>query len=807
MSGLDRHPLRSAARAIGALGLAVAFVMLAFPPAAALAAGGHGGGSQNCYLYNGGSGGTGSNGQGGGPGGSIYGCPGAGGGGGGAGGGTGGDGGAGLNTSGSFNGGNGGAAGTAGDPGTSATGNGNGGGGGGGGGGGNGLSATTITNTTPLTGTAGGAGGNGGGGAGIGSGGGGGGGGAGGYGAIVSGNGTSGNTSSITGGNGGKGGDGGSGFYSGYAGDGGDGGVGVQFTTSGATFTNTGTVTGGNGGARGTGNINGANGSGGVGVVGSGLTIDNTGGTITGGVNGDAISRAFAVAFTGGTNSIGGGTIIGGIDVTGGSFAPALTSSAIGTPLAISGPLTFGTGTQYVVRFSPTASDYADVTGAATLGGASVDAEFSGGSTVLTQYAILHASTGLSGTFGSLTTNLPSWLNADLGYGSNDVYLNLAFTAVGANANQQRVIDALNSGTSLPIGLFTSSSNDLSSLDGEVATGARTATFQLSDQFLTMLLGPLYSGASSSGGQAMGYADERPAISPAAQKAYDGLMGKPKIAADPALWASAYGGVNEASGDAIVGSSDTDTSSYGLAAGAEGELAPGLTIGAALAAGGTRWDLADGLGTGKSYAAQGGVYARAYAGSAYLSVAGAFANHWFSTDRVAGADRITADFQGVSYGVKAETGYRFASPRGLGVTPLVAGGWQALHTPAYSEQDVSGGGLGLSYAAHTATDTLGEIGVRFDKSMMVHGQPLFFFSRFAWAHHWGNSSSLAVAFSSLPGTSFAVNGAATPKDAALVSVGAQMAVNGRWSWQAQFDGAFGEKSQTYGGSTRLAVHW
>ena len=219
-----------------------------------------------------------------------------------------------------------------------------------------------------------------------------------------------------------------------------------------------------------TGTINGANGSGGIGVVGSGPTIDNRRHDCRR-FNGDGITRAFAIAFTGGTNSAGGGTSLAA-STSPAAVSPLPSPPRPWSPLSITGPLTFGTGTQYVVRFSPTVSDDADVTGAAMLGGASVDAEFSGGSTVLTQYAILHASTGLSGTFGSVTTNLPSWLNADLSYGSNDVYLNLAFTAVGANANQQIVVDALNSGTSLPTGLFASSSTDLSSLDGEVATGA-----------------------------------------------------------------------------------------------------------------------------------------------------------------------------------------------------------------------------------------------------------------------------------------------------------------------------------------------
>ncbi len=36
--------------------------------------------------------------------------------------------------------------------------------------------------------------------------------------------------------------------------------------------------------------------------------------------------------------------------------------------------------------------------------------------------------------------------------------------------------------------------------------------------------------------------------------------------------------------------------------------------------------------------------------------------------------------------------------------------------PTYSENDPSGGGFGLTYAAHTATDTRGEAGARFDRA-------------------------------------------------------------------------------------------
>jgi len=241
------------------------------------------------------------------------------------------------------NGGGGGAAGGAGG-GTSGSPNGGAGfpgviGGGGGGGGGfnfNGAGSATISNTSLLTSGNGGQGGDV-----IGGPGGGGGGGAGGYGAIVIGGGASSNTGAIAGGTGGAGGRG----ILGTGGNGGDGGVGVQFTTTGATFTNSGTVAGGNGGVGGTGVLGGGNGGdggvgvlftttgatftnsgtvargnggvggtgigatngtagdGGVGIVGSGLTIINSG-TITGGLSGDGVTRANAITFTGGANTL-----------------------------------------------------------------------------------------------------------------------------------------------------------------------------------------------------------------------------------------------------------------------------------------------------------------------------------------------------------------------------------------------------------------------------------------------------------------------------------------------------------------------
>ena len=81
-----------------------------------------------------------------------------------------------------------------------------------------------------------------------------------------------------------------------------------------------------------------------------------------------------------------------------------------------------------------------------------------------------------------------------------------------------------------------------------------------------------------------------------------------------------------------------------------------------------------------------------------LAGALAFSNHWFTTNRSALGDHLTANFIGQSYGGRIEGGYRYAVLPAFGVTPYGAVQAQDFHTPAYSESDVTGGGFGLSYA-------------------------------------------------------------------------------------------------------------
>ncbi len=113
---------------------------------------------------------------------------------------------------------------------------------------------------------------------------------------------------------------------------------------------------------------------------------------------------------------------------------------------------------------------------------------------------------------------------------------------------------------------------------------------------------------------------------------------------------------------------------------------------------------------------------------------------------------------------------------------------------------MTGGGLGLNYAAMNATDTRTELGTRFDDPAVIGGIPVLLRGRVAWAHDFVSNPALSAAFETLPGTNFIVNGAAIPHDSALTSAGAELFFTPRWSLLVKFDGDFAPTSQTYAGS-------
>jgi uncharacterized protein with beta-barrel porin domain len=451
-----------------------------------------------------------------------------------------------------------------------------------------------------------------------------------------------------------------------------------------------------------------------------------------------------------------------------------------------------------------------------------VNAQLAFGSQVSQRYTILTATGGLGGTtFAGLTsTNLPAGASESLSYDARDVYLKLTagFTNyAGLSRNQQQVANTLtnyfDSTGGIPAAFFGLSRNGLTQTDGEVATGAEHGAFQLMTDFLDLMLDPTAGGGGATGGSAPGFAEEPQRLPPDVAQAYASVLKAPVATSFDQrwrAWGAGFGGSNQTNGDPAVGSSNVTARAYGYAAGMDYRVTPDTLIGFALAGGGTNWSLAQGLGTGRSEAFQAGLYGKSYFGPAYLLGALAVADNWFTTNRTAVGDQLTAKFTGQSYAARGEAGYRYGLPITgaiVGITPYAALQVQDFRTPGYSETDLTGGGFGLSYGAVNATDTRSELGARVDNLQIVAGMPLILRGRLAWAHDWVSNPSQSAVFESLPGASFIVSGAPIPKNSALTSAGAELKIDTNWSLMTKFDGEFASGSQTYAGTGTLRYTW
>ena len=565
-------------------------------------------------------------------------------------------------------------------------------------------------------------------------------------------------------------------------------------------------------------------------------------------VNGSIASSSLTTVNSGAA-LLGTGTVGSTVINAGGFLAPG---NSPGT-MTVAGNLALQSGAFYIVQVNPTTASTTNVSGTASLAG-TVGAIFLPGSYLSRSYTILTAAGGVTGTFDALgTRGLPANFQPSLSYAGNTVVLNLRARLIPAptplgppippvpglpftsepppappvptfTVNQFNVGIAIdnffNNGGALrpaflPLFDLTGSSltRALDQLSGEAATGAQKVGFQLTDQFLNLMLDPFVDGRSGVGGAdhpALGFAPERETMPPDIARAYASVFKAPAPVYEPrwTAWGGAYGGSNRTTGDlAITGSHDLSARAVGFAAGLDYRLTPDTVAGFALAGGGTDWSLSQGLGGGKSDALQAGVYGATRSGPAYLAAAFAFANHWMSTDRFAVGDHLTANFNAQSYGGRLEGGYRFATIYG-GITPYAAIQGQSFHTPGYTETDTIANGFGLAFASRDATDTRSELGARFDRVLAVYSNAVLALrGRVAWAHDRVSDPTLVPAFQALPGASFIVDGATPAKNSALTSAGTELRLANGVTLLAKFDGEFSSHSSTYAGTGTFRYRW
>ena len=365
----------------------------------------------------------------------------------------------------------------------------------------------------------------------------------------------------------------------------------------------------------------------------------------------------------------------------------------------------------------------------------------------------------------------------------------------------------------------------LTQLSGEAATGTQQTTFDAMNLFMGTMLDPFNRGtASMPGGSVSGYASEGDASAYASdgrkrtaaeRDAYAMFTKAPPQTFEARwnVWAAGFGGSQTTDGNAAVGSNSATSRIAGTAVGVDYRFSPNTIAGFALAGGGTSFNVANGLGSGRSDLFQAGVYARHTMGAAYI--AGALAYGWqdITTNRtvtLAGLDQLQARFNANAWSGRVEGGYRFVSPwvGGLGITPYAAAQFTTFDLPAYAEQAIIGtNNFALAYGAKSVTDPRSELGFRTDKSFAMPDGVLTLRGRLAWAHDYDPDRSIGATFQTLPGASFVVNGAAQASDSVLTTVSIERKWINNWSIAATFEGEFSNVTSSYAGKGLVSYQW
>jgi uncharacterized protein with beta-barrel porin domain len=511
--------------------------------------------------------------------------------------------------------------------------------------------------------------------------------------------------------------------------------------------------------------------------------------------------------------------------------------NSIGT-LTVQGNLVLAAAASYLVAISGAASGLTEVTGTATLGGATVRASPSG--SVTKRYTILNATGGVSGTFNpAVIGNFTSNLSPRLSYDANNAYLNFAlnFNSTGLNVNQQNVANALtnafNSTGGIPLALANLLPAGLTQASGEIATGSQQATFDAMSLFIGLLTDhdPFVAGrdggiASASGPSSYAADDERE-ISYAAngerlpkgeRDAYAAMHRKAPMMRDSVhdphwgVWAAGFGGSQNTDGNTALGSNTATSRVYGTAVGADYLFTQRTIAGFTMAGGGTNFSI-NGLGSGRSDMFQAGAFVRHHNGPAYVTAALAYGWQDVTTDRtvtVAGINQLRARFNVNSLAGRVEAGYRVAAPwiGGVGVTPYAAGQLTPYLLPAYAESVLAGtNSFALSYGAKDVTASRSELGFRADKPFAMHDAILTLRGRFAWAHNFNTDRNIAATFQTLPTATFTVNGAVQAHESALTSLSAETKWLNGWSAAATFEGEFSDVRRSYAGKGVVRYVW
>ncbi|ABC77343.1 autotransporter outer membrane beta-barrel domain-containing protein [Syntrophus aciditrophicus] len=510
------------------------------------------------------------------------------------------------------------------------------------------------------------------------------------------------------------------------------------------------------------------------------------------------------------------GTINGNV-TNAGTLAPG---NSIGQ-MTITGNYTHNAGAAYQVDVNAAGqSDRLVVTGTATLNGGAVDVLAQSGSYLQnTSYTILTAGGGVTGVFGTVTSNL-AFLTPSLSYDPSNVYLLLTrnstnFVDVAGTPNQRAVASAFDSISPGATGEMEAVLNSLTSLS---ADGARSAFDQMGGNVHTALTGVSFSSFNSymgvlTGRMGGGIAD-RSFLASLPQPMY---ASRGDVATDAGgnlsggdewgIWARVYGNVGDRDGNDVT--TEYDYNMGGLAIGFDRKITNILLLGFSVGLSGGKLDMNDLTESSKINSWHGSLYGSCTKGAWYMDGILAYGYNRYDTSRDIsfGAVDKTADaeYDGHIVGAYMEAGYKLKLNT-INITPMAS--FQASHLTRDDFTEDNAGVLSLDGDSENADSLLGTLGIKVNRDFVVNAATITPEVRIKWLHEFSNDDyMLDTAFAGAPAAPFTIRGDHPDRDRVAFGVGLNADMKNNSSLFLAYDANFSGEYTEHVGSLGWRYRW
>ncbi|SFS58167.1 autotransporter-associated beta strand repeat-containing protein, partial [Sulfitobacter marinus] len=489
-----------------------------------------------------------------------------------------------------------------------------------------------------------------------------------------------------------------------------------------------------------------------------------------------------AITLNGGT--LGGSGTVGTVAVnSGGTFAPG---NSIGTIAA--GNTVFNAGSSYAVEVNADGdSDLLNVTGTVTINGSAtlkIAPETNGqdGSTYAksTDYTIIKASSGVTGTFGTVTDSF-AFLDAKVSYDPNKVNVKLtrndvALKDLATTSNQvatANAVDSLGSGSALYDAVVALEDDKVEaaydSMSGEAHASAKSFLFQNDAAIAGSILGHMRD--TSATGPA-------PAVT----------RGIPAPSRD--TWGTVFG--FQAETEETTDAAEMKRSGGGALAGVNLMTSPDLQLGVTLGVSRSEYDITGRQSSGTATAAHLGIYGSTQRGPLNLRFGATYGYHEIDSERrvTVGAttDDLSASYKAQSATLFAEASYGVAQ-----FEPFINASYTMLDTDGFTE---SGGASALTVDAASQDMVLATLGVRATHDIMFGPKYASLAWSVAWQHAAGDlTSQMDAAFDG--GSKFRIEGVPIATNTAVITAGINVDLGASTSIGFGYTGQFSKGAQRH----------